>query len=407
MCGDFRRGLCKRGETCKFSHGEKDLTAPESGRGKDFDSWNSPWNSGSDKALYEGMQEEEAKELLKSRNDAATREGRAIYVRGIPPDWGPNKLEDFMSHQGHVEWVHMMPRKETQPARAAFVNFSLQEDAKSACQVCDRLELQDNGKKYNLECAMKNEFGKAVHAGARGMSLLTEPRQRKKAMYLSGVPSSMSEAEIKGMCRQHGIIADMYVFPPSGRNLACFVTYSLPEEAKAAIEAFDGSVLGGSLLSATHPRPPKRSRAEDAEDFCVEIKGFPPDTMVTDIYALLESSGVDLLTAKMLRHPQDPNLNAAHAWFGSLEDADKILSGLQNFESSPGYHLACRIKPKDEADWSLLGAGGAADGNFSKKGGDGGWGAQGMDADALWMQQVAAAQAMWGGGGGWSQFMGM
>ncbi|CAE8629871.1 unnamed protein product, partial [Polarella glacialis] len=70
----------------------------------------------------------------RAKNESAASEGRALYVRGIPPEWTPEELTTFFTEQGEVEGVNLLPRKQGQRALAAFVNFESHEETLDAAK---------------------------------------------------------------------------------------------------------------------------------------------------------------------------------------------------------------------------------------------------------------------------------
>lgn len=99
----------------------------------------------------------------RAMNSAAAADGKAVYVRGLPPDWDDHHLTSYFGAHGEVESARMLPAKEGQRARAAFVNFASSEDARAAVLKCDQQLTEDSsGRVYWIGCSIKGGVNKKV-----------------------------------------------------------------------------------------------------------------------------------------------------------------------------------------------------------------------------------------------------
>jgi len=97
-------------------------------------------------------------------NAKAASEGRVVYVRGIPADWSVAHLEDLFGNMHTLESVNLLPQREGQRARAAFVNFTTCNAAEQAVAAYDQLQVQ-NAKGEDvfwLGCSLKASLNTKV-----------------------------------------------------------------------------------------------------------------------------------------------------------------------------------------------------------------------------------------------------
>lgn len=257
----------------------------------------------------------------------AAAEGRSIYVRGIPPAWKVNDLNDFFTGQGQVETVTLLRGQgREQTAQAAFVDFQTREDATNASLICDKLQLDKPFEDYTLTCHIKHELARAW----------TE----KRSVYVAGLPHSFADEEkVRELASPYGLIFDVRVLPANRTTLACFVVMSSPEEAKYLIESVDGTVVEGALLTAQYPRQPKGAADVGATGRVptVEIGGLPPDVVDEDITGVVEASGH---TPKRTRREGQVLL----VELATAESANAVAQELSGVEFVPGYKLTTSLR---------------------------------------------------------------
>jgi len=152
---------------------------------------------------------------------------------------------------------------------------------------------------------------------------------------------------VKSLLEQHvpDAVDAVNLLPPS-RNLSCFAIMRSPEDAALAISYLDGEAVDGKTLSVTYPRPPKRSRAAE-QDAILEIRGLPSDVSAADLSSLVEVTGREVHSVKILRHGsiKDAFIGLVHM---SPADAAIVVDELHNLEFSPGYVLQVKIRADSE-----------------------------------------------------------
>jgi len=314
----------------------------------------------------------------KKRNAQASKEGRAVYVRGIPPDWSHDQLMEFFGCQGKVDGVNLLPPRAKQPARAAFVNFETYEEATSAAQVCDNLTVQDStGASFRLVCSLKHDVGKKVDY-VSGFTELSKARQEGRSLYISGLPPFYEEEQLRDLVEVHGLVEEVKVLPQSNKKtLSCFVIMASPGEAATAIEGLDGQEIEGHVIACGYPRPPKRTREADEEEPLdefkdawqdevqdglppppppperpasppfVELRGFPFETTAESVSAAIEAGGRSVQSVRVM--PEGPASCVAKVRMKTVEDSHAVVEELHNFEFMPGCFLQVSLSEASAA----------------------------------------------------------
>lgn len=294
------------------------------------------------------------KEAIQMENLAAVNEGRSLYVVGLPPLWTPNQLLDFFSHQGKVLRAHMMAVKPGTGSRAAFVNFVSAEDATSAAEVCDQLEVEDRGETYTLTCSIKQRtgektYGKKTSPAASGGADHHKARDEMRVAFVSRLPLEVDEVQIRGMAEPYGAVEDVYLLPSNNINQACFITMASAGGAGLLIQGLHGASVGGSVLVACYPREredKKRKRVDDqGDEYVVEIRNFPHWTETEDLRAVLESSKHEVQRLRILNHDPKGQASLARAHLTSAEAMHEVVRMLNGFEFTPGYPLQLAAVP--------------------------------------------------------------
>lgn len=253
---------------------------------------------------------------------------------------------EFFTHQGAVESANLMPPKPGQNARAAFVNFYDAITAENAAEVCDNLPVDSETfgpGSHRLVCSIKRAPGQKVDM-VSGFSDLSKARQERRAVYISGLPIGYTSVAVRALLKSTGVVEDVKELPAT-RNQSCFALMSSSEEASDVIEQWDGQLVEGKQISVSYPKPPKRTRdPESSTEVVVEVRGFPSDTLPTEVSSIIESGGREVLTVKMLRHNSLDNTAMAIVHLRSIEDARGVVEEMSVLEIVPGVKLEASIK---------------------------------------------------------------
>lgn len=317
-------------------------------------------NEGGWKKRTWGM-EEDKWQAQKSANNRAAQEGRCIYIRGLPAEWSTTELEEFLlnsgaTEDGKIESSNMLSPKPGQTAIAAFVNFYSAEDANNAAQACDNTPVYLDHKKYNIACSIKRAPGQKV-AIVSGFSDLSQARQEKRSLYMSGLPIEFTEWQIRELLEEHGAGVEKVNMLPGGttvetRNLSCFAIVGTAEQAAHCIEKLDGKAVCGKKLSVNFPRPPKRTKQVDHyAETIVEIIGFPREATSYEVQEVLEVSGKQVHTVKILRHESikegEEDCSIALVYLATLQDAEQIVKDMDGLDYGTGSVLRAKIRAEE------------------------------------------------------------
>lgn len=365
--GKLMKGKGKgKGKWSSWQEEEGPKSLYEAARSKNkTDNWGNIWPAR--QTSVEDYPPVRKKEEVLAESQAAVDEGRSMYCVGVPPMWTTKQLEDFFAHQGKVDWVHLMPVKAGTGTRACFVNFATAEGATSAAQVCDQLEIEENGKSYVLTCSIKQRFGEktygktvsAYSAGFRGRDI---PLEEGRKVFLGKLPAGISIEEVQRLCKPYGGVEDVFLLPSNGMNQAAFVSMETPAEAAWLIASLNGAQMYGSVLQAAYAveKPDKKRKREkttpdDDEDyFVVEISNFPFWTTVDDLKATLEDSGLEIERVRILNHDPNAKRSLARAYVTEEKTMNTAAKLLHGFEFTPGYPLQAKaVRPKQGDDEQL------------------------------------------------------
>eukprot|EP00405_Crypthecodinium_cohnii_P042814 CAMPEP_0206550576 /NCGR_PEP_ID=MMETSP0325_2-20121206/15059_1 /ASSEMBLY_ACC=CAM_ASM_000347 /TAXON_ID=2866 /ORGANISM="Crypthecodinium cohnii, Strain Seligo" /LENGTH=708 /DNA_ID=CAMNT_0054050269 /DNA_START=111 /DNA_END=2240 /DNA_ORIENTATION=+ len=285
---------------------------------------------------------------LKAANEAAAAEGRALYVRAIPQDWDTKMLHSIFEAYGTIESANLMPIKENQTGRAAFINFTEPEACQTAAEVCDNqpVESKDGSQLHNLVCSIRQGPGQKTER-VSGFSDMSKARQERRVVYMAQLPMEFEESNIRSTVAPHGVVESVKMLP-SVRNKACFVVLSSQTEAVEVIEQLDGATLCGRRVSVTYPHPPKRTRDQNAPPDAIEVRGFSKDTLPTEVSYFIEACGWPVESVKMLRHDSLENEAIAIVHMKKTDDVQAVMEHLnENQEFIAGKPLEARIQPEE------------------------------------------------------------
>lgn len=274
----------------------------------------------------------------RSRNQRAAEEGRAVYVRGMPPAWTAQELQLFFEDLGEVESVNLLPRKPQQHCLAGFVNFASPEEAMDAARACDRHTVQDADLvNFELACSIKGGLGQKVDV-VSGFTELSVARQEQRALYGSEMPQ-LQEHEIRAIFEEAGPVKSVHLMP-GVKTMAAFIIMESKEGAERGL-AMDGYFARGQKITISLPKIPRKTRTGNNDSATqnsrvLEIYGFPSDCSIADISGIISAS----------RQPKTVELSSApdgrircNVTMNSVDDATAALEEFNNFEVMPGCVL--------------------------------------------------------------------
>eukprot|EP00930_Biecheleria_cincta_P005733 TRINITY_DN106676_c0_g1_i1.p1 TRINITY_DN106676_c0_g1~~TRINITY_DN106676_c0_g1_i1.p1 ORF type:complete len:556 (+),score=125.89 TRINITY_DN106676_c0_g1_i1:26-1669(+) len=286
----------------------------------------------------------------RSKNQRAAAEGRALYVRGMPPSWTTEDLRRFFEDMGDVESVNLLPAKPGQHALAGFVNFVTHEETLDAAKACDQLAVQDEQwGKYELACSIKGALGQKVDM-VSGFSELSEARRQKRALYVYQL-TKLDEQEIRDIFETVGSVETVRLLP-GDKTLQCFVIMFRAEDAARAAKELNGYKYAGAKIGVSFPKPPKKTReaVRDPGEEDVEVTGLPSHASEGDISAILESFGRQPKTGQveLMDGLDSAGLASCRIVAESNVEAEAIVKELHGHEFLPGFFLSARIHKRGE-----------------------------------------------------------
>jgi len=148
MCGDHIRGVCTRGDNCKYSHdsaggkgdkGDKGGGKGDKGgdrgydRGKGDKGGDRGYDRGSDKGGDRGYDRDSGKGGKdKHRDEPSAQPSGRLYVANLPEDISDHALEYVFNNYGKVKNVHVITGKVVKGCVSAFVEYETTDDAETA-----------------------------------------------------------------------------------------------------------------------------------------------------------------------------------------------------------------------------------------------------------------------------------
>jgi len=294
---------------------------------------------------------------VKAKEDKAQAEaeGRVMHCMGIPPLWSAQQIESFFSHQGEVSSVHLMNVQKGKNTRSAYVYFKTKEDATNAALVCDRLEIEDRGSKFLLECSIKLKeaiMGRRFSYPARGEVDPKIAQLEGRTVYLSRVPLHVTSDAVRELAENFGEVEAIHQLPGNSIALAFFVTMVSPGEAAFLIRDLQGSQVFGSIINATYPveKNEKRKKPHPEDEtipwYPLEIRNFPHWTTVEDIKASVATVGPNAQRVRVMHYDPQPTLSVARAYFREQSDRDASLNAMASYEFTPGFELMVMALPR-------------------------------------------------------------
>jgi len=328
----------------------------DGGKGRNGDAWGA--EDGEDEGAEPKKEKKEPPPMpSKGINEAAVNEGRAMYCVGLPPLWSTRQIEEFFGHQGEVENVVLMNVQKGKNNRAAYINFKTSEGATDAALVCDRLDVEDRGETFMLQCSIKQKTGSRTYGHkfsfiARGEVDHRIAQQEGRTVFLSKLPLEIQAEQIEAVAEQHGEVESVHILPPNNISAAAFVTMVSPGEAAFMARALDnswefGKIIGASIaVEKNEKRKKPHPEDETIQWYPLEIRNFPHWTLPDDIKATITTVGPQSQRVRIMYYDPEPTLSVARAYFREESDRDQVLRGIAGFEFTPGYSLMAMPLPR-------------------------------------------------------------
>lgn len=158
-----------------------------------------------------------ARSLRTTSSTMACNEGRAVYVRGIPPDWSVADLRQFFERWWALESVRLLPKAAGQRTCAGFVNFWTTADATEAVGELDHYKVEGpRGQEFWLSVSLKGAAHTKVEVVRPDFSKPSEVLQdllflgnRDNALDLDMLQSLKISHIVSVLCATDGIEAEV------------------------------------------------------------------------------------------------------------------------------------------------------------------------------------------------------
>ena len=308
---------------------------------------------------------EEVKTPQKEQNQSFggdSEVGRKIFIHNFGEDFEYNVLEGKVEKFGEVTDFYNSGRG------FAFLTFSTKEEAEACIAGMDNTDV--GGKTVQMNIAKpKGEKG-----GGKGGR--QEPAEGCK-LFVHGIQQEVMNNDLQSAFAEYGTVTD--AFNP-GKGFA-FVTFSTPKEAKAAMEALEGTEVCGCQVSVSVAKPKggaatprggggagRGGRRQDVEGTKLFVHNVSEETSQDDLYSAFGAHGT-------VTDAYNPGRGFAFITYSSPAEANAAIAAMEGQEVC-GREIQCNIaKPKGDAGGGRGGGrGGARGGARGGRGGRGGGG---------------------------------
>lgn len=177
-----------------------------------------------------------------------------VYVKNLPEDLSPEKVEEMFGKYGKVTSSMLSMDKETGKSRGfGFINFGAPEEASAAVEALNDMEMGDK-KLYVARAQKKEEREKELRDR---FEMLKVERQKKYAgvnLYVKNLSDEIDDDRLREEFAKFGNITSAKVMRDSGDKTKGptkgfgFVCFSTTEEATKAVTEMNGHMLDGKPL---------------------------------------------------------------------------------------------------------------------------------------------------------------
>ena len=188
-----------------------------------------------------------------------------IYVGGLSYETTDDDLRQLFGQYGEVTNVHVPTDRQTgQPRGFAFVEMSSDDDARSAIEALDGSDVAGRAIKVaEARPRADRPADSRASAGPRGEPAPASGEAGASAgeggmkIYVGNLPFQTTDDELRALFAQHGDVSDVHL--PTDRQTGrprgfAFVQMPDSDQAQAAMEALDGTELGGRILAVNRAR---------------------------------------------------------------------------------------------------------------------------------------------------------
>eukprot|EP00092_Neocalanus_flemingeri_P020733 GFUD01022468.1.p1 GENE.GFUD01022468.1~~GFUD01022468.1.p1 ORF type:complete len:727 (-),score=304.86 GFUD01022468.1:132-2312(-) len=298
-----------------------------------------------------------------------SEEGRKIFIHNVSEE---ATYEDFQPEvEKHGEVTDFF-----NPGRGfGFITFSTNEEAQACIKAMDNTEI--SGRTIQMNIARPKGEKPAPGTGGKRQEA---PEGCK--LFVHGITQETDNPSLQAAFEVHGNVTDAY---NPGKGFA-FVTYSKPAEAKAAMEAMEGTEVCGCYVTINVAKPRGGGdaaggrggarggrggggggggRREDIEGAKLFVHNVSEDTAQEDLWSAFAEHGT-------VTDAYNPGRGFAFVTFGSAEDAQKAMAALEGQEVC-GREIQCNVAKPREAKNDGGGRGGGRGGaRGGARGGRGG-----------------------------------
>ncbi|ELA42776.1 uncharacterized protein VICG_00091 [Vittaforma corneae ATCC 50505] len=207
-----------------------------------------------------------------SDSSSSTSSFTNVFVKNFPSSLTEAKLKDILEKYGPICSIYLPLNEKSEPVGFACVNFEKAEDAAKAVEnlhnkhIFSLEECQDSSVAtcpfYIQKAERRKEREETIRKQLEALSL--KGINSKNNLYIAHIPETFSEDEIRDLFSKFGTIVSIKLQKTSSENNKQFgyICFKTPEEAAAAFEAMDGTLLDNSKLRISFYKAKNERRAE-------------------------------------------------------------------------------------------------------------------------------------------------
>jgi len=305
-----------------------------------------------------------------------SEEGRKIFIHNVGEEATYEDFQEKVEKFGEVTDFF-------NPGRGfGFITYSTNEEAQACIAAMDNTEVA--GRTIQMNIARPKGEKPAPGTGGKRQEA---PEGCK--LFVHGITQETDNPSLQAAFEKYGTVTDAY---NPGKGFA-FVTFSKPGEAKAAMEALEGSEVCGCYVTINVAKPRggggdgggrgggrggrgggggggRRQEIEGAKLF---VHNVSEDTEQNDLWNAFAEHGT-------VTDAYNPGRGFAFVTFASAEDAQKAMNALEGQEVC-GREIQCNVaKPREQKTdgGGRGGRGGRGGGGRGGRGGGGRGGRGGM-----------------------------
>jgi polyadenylate-binding protein len=200
-----------------------------------------------------------------------------VYVKNLPTEWNREQLEGEFKKYGEVTSLMLAVDEEGKSKGFGFVNFKNPEDASSAVEALNGLELGEK-KLYVVRAQKKEEREKELRERFEQLKIERQKKYAGVNLYVKNLGDDVDDERLHAEFAKFGTITSAHVMRDSNNKSKGFgfVCFSTPEEATKCATEMNGRMLNMKPLYVALAQRKEVRRAQLEAQYAQRAKvGMP------------------------------------------------------------------------------------------------------------------------------------